>query len=37
MKSLVVKEVPIDLANFHPPPPNEVLPIHEFSMGLIVF
>jgi len=34
-KPLVVKEVPVDLAAVHPKPPNEILPRHEFSMGLI--
>jgi hypothetical protein len=34
-KSLIIKEVPVDLASFHPPPPNDILPRHEFSMGLI--
>ena len=34
-KSLIIKEVPVDLAAFHPPPPNDILPRHEFSMGLI--
>jgi len=35
MKVLHVKDVPVDLTAFHPEPPNDVLPRHEFSMGLI--
>lgn len=34
-RKLEVKEIPVDLAAFHPQPPNPILPIHEFSMGLI--
>jgi len=34
-KPLIVKEVPVDLAAVHPKPPNEILPRHEFSIGLI--
>jgi hypothetical protein len=35
MKLLQVKEIPVDLAAFHPDPPNPLLPKHEFSMGFI--
>jgi hypothetical protein len=35
MKELVVKEIPVDLSAFHPQGPNDILPKHEFSMGLI--
>jgi len=35
MKELIVKEIPVDLSAFHPKGPNEILPKHEFSMGLI--
>ena len=34
-KPLFVKEIPVDESNVHPPPPNVVLPKHEFSFGLI--
>jgi len=32
--SLNVKEIPVGAVG-HPPPQNDILPIHEFSMGLI--
>lgn len=35
MKELIVKEIPVDLSAFHPKGPSEILPKHEFSMGLI--
>lgn len=35
MKQLVVKEIPVDLSSKHPSVPNEILPNHEFTMGLI--
>lgn len=35
MKQLIVKEIPVDLTAHHPQVPNDVLPHHEFSMGLI--
>ena len=35
MKVLTVKEIPVQLGASHPNSPNEVLPKHEFSMGLI--
>ena len=34
-KKLTVKEVPVSLDAQHPPSPHNVLPYHEFSMGLI--
>ncbi len=34
-KRLVVKAIPVPLGNVHPPPPNDVLLKHEFTMGLI--
>ena len=33
-KSLTVKPIPVSGVD-HPPPPHEVLPRHEFSMGFI--
>lgn len=35
MKELIVKPVPVPNQYKHPNPPNDVLPIHEFTMGLI--
>jgi hypothetical protein len=35
MKRLTVKPIPVPSAYKHPPPSSEVLPIHEFTMGLI--
>ena len=35
MKGLTVKPVPIPLGLKHPNTPHEVLPQHEFTMGLI--
>jgi hypothetical protein len=35
MKPLNIKEVPVDLSAFHPEAPNDILPKHEFSIGLI--
>lgn len=37
MGKLIVKPIPVPLGFIHPPPPNDVLPRHEFSMGLIGF
>ncbi|MEG3883812.1 ATPase/DNA packaging protein [Microcoleus sp. herbarium19] len=34
-KRLVVKPIPVPSANKHPPPPNDVLPNHEFTIGII--
>lgn len=34
-KTLKVKPIPVPLGYIHPPPPNDILPRHEFSMGLI--
>lgn len=34
-KVLKVKPIPVPLACKHPLPPNDVLPAHEFSMGII--
>lgn len=34
-RRLVVKAIPVPLGNVHPPPPNDVLLKHEFTMGLI--
>lgn len=33
--SLLIKPIPVPDGSEHPPPPNELLPIHEFTMGLI--
>lgn len=35
MKSLVVKAIPIPNHCKHPSPLNDVLPTHEFTMGII--
>ena len=35
MKALIVKPVPVPKDSHHPPPPNDVLPNHEFTMGII--
>jgi hypothetical protein len=35
MKSLIVKPVPVPKDSHHPPPPDDVLPKHEFTMGII--
>lgn len=35
MKALIVKPVPVPKHSNHPPPPDEVLPKHEFTMGII--
>ena len=35
MKVLTVKPIPVPSKWKHPPPPNDVLPKHEFTMGLI--
>lgn len=32
---LEVKPIPVPASSKHPPPPNDVLPNHEFSMGII--
>lgn len=34
-KDLKVRAVPVPLGNKHPPPPSDVLPQHEFTMGII--
>lgn len=34
-KRLTVEAIPVPLGNVHPPPPHDVLPKHEFTMGLI--
>lgn len=34
-KTLVVKPVPVPNEYKHPPPPNDVLCNHEFTMGVI--
>lgn len=35
MKTLVVKPIPVPAQYKHPPPSADVLPVHEFTMGLI--
>lgn len=35
MKSLIVKPIPVPASSHHPPPPNDVLPKHEFTIGII--
>jgi hypothetical protein len=35
MKSLIVKPIPVPKGFIHPPPPNDILPSHEFTMGII--
>jgi len=35
MGKLIVKPIPVPAGYIHPPPTNDVLPRHEFSMGLI--
>lgn len=35
MKVLTVKPIPVPAQWKHPPPPNDALPRHEFTMGLI--
>lgn len=35
MKVLTVKPIPVPAKWKHPPPPNDALPHHEFTMGLI--
>ena len=35
MKKLLVKPIPVPTSSKHPPPPNDILPYHEFSMGII--
>ncbi len=32
---LTVKPIPVPSSSKHPPPPNDILPYHEFSMGII--
>lgn len=32
---LVVKPIPVPQSSKHPPPPNDVLPTHEFTIGII--
>ena len=34
-RKLDVQAIPIPSGFIHPPPPSEILPRHEFSMGLI--
>src|SRR6476469_5299557 len=33
--SLNIKEIPVDKKNCHPNSPSDILPRHEFSMGII--
>jgi len=35
MKGLEVSEIPVPLGSKHPPPKQEVLCSHEFTLGLI--
>ncbi len=35
MKPLIVREIPVPKKFKHPEPPNEILPKHEFTLGLI--
>ena len=35
MKALQVKPIKVPSSYIHPPPPNEALPRHEFTLGLI--
>ncbi len=35
MGKLVVKPIPVPKGCDHPPPPNEALPKHEFTIGII--
>ena len=35
MKPLIVKPIPVPKGFIHPPPPNDILPTHEFTMGII--
>ena len=35
MKHLVVKPIPVPAQYKHPPPVSDVLPVHEFTLGLI--
>lgn len=35
MKALQVKPIPVPAKWHHPPPPNDALPTHEFTLGLI--
>jgi hypothetical protein len=34
-KALIVKPIPVPTSSNHPPPPNDVLPKHEFTIGII--
>lgn len=34
-KPLLVKPIPVPASSHHPPPPNDVLPKHEFTIGII--
>jgi hypothetical protein len=34
-KSLEVLPIPVPTKFKHPPPPNDILPYHEFTLGLI--
>jgi len=36
MKALQVKPIKVPVGYVHPEPPNEALPRHEFTLGLIV-
>ncbi len=33
--NLKVKPIPVPASSNHPPPPSDVLPKHEFSIGII--
>lgn len=35
MKKLLINEIPIPKGATHPKPPSEILPYHEFTMGII--
>lgn len=35
MKPLLVKPIPVPSTSHHPPPPSDVLPKHEFTIGII--
>jgi len=32
---LIVKPIPVPKGFIHPPPKNDILPSHEFTMGII--
>ena len=35
MKVLKIKPIPVPKGHIHPPVPNDVLPQHEFTLGII--